>query len=250
MRRPAALLAAFALLAGLVSLAAPAAAATKTVSGDVLGSDGRAVDVFMGIDLQDSAGRVIDKNGCLKTQCGLSGYAITMRINQNLGAEGSADRTGWTTRWVATLPANAAKMFIESYPRNAGQYGVTNDVRYGRTLRRFGTPGSLSNVHVRLPLQCAKGGGTGVISGTTRIGGVAKQVYRVSAFSIGTDNNGANPILGFNIGTSSSNGTFRIPSLAPNTTYRVFAVRSQGGTQKYTDVVVGRCATSKAAFSF
>ena len=250
MRRIPAVLLAVALLASLIALAAPAQAATKTVTGDILGSDGRAVDVFIGIDLQDSMGRVVDKNGCLKTQCGLSGYAITMRINQNLGPEGDVDRSKWVTRWSATVPANAAKMFIEVYPRNAGPYGTTNDIRYGRNLRRFGVPYSLSNVHLRLPLQCAKGGGTGIVAGATTIGGVRKQVYRVSAFSIGADNNAMNPILGFNIGTSASNGTFRIPSLAPGTKYRVFAVGNQGGPQKFTDVTVGRCATSAANFAF
>ena len=248
MRRLSAALSGIALLASLVALATPAQAATKTVTGDVLGSDFRAVDVFIGIDLHDSQGRVIDKNGCLKTQCGLSSYAITMRINQDLGAEGSTDRSKWVTRWSATLPANAAKMFIEAYPRNAGQYGTTNDVRYGRSLRRFGVPYNLSNVHIRLPLQCSQGGGTGVVTGVTTVGGVRKQVARVSAFSIGTDNNAMNPILGFNIGTSASNGSFRIPSLAPGTKYRVFA-RTSSGVQKYRDVVVGRCATTTTSIA-
>jgi hypothetical protein len=247
MRRLPAALAGIALLAGLVAVATPASAATKTVTGDILGSDFRAVDAFIGIDLQDSSGRVLKADGSPST----GGYAITMRINQDLGAAGSADRTGWVTRWSATLPSNAVKMFVEVYPRNAGQYGVTNDVRYGRNLRRFGVPYSLSNVHLRLPLQCAKGGGTGYVAGYTTIGGVRKQVSRVSAFSIGADNNAMNPILGFNIGTSASNGTFRIPSLAPGSKYRVFAVRSSGTPrQKYVDVVVGRCATTSTHISF
>src|SRR5690349_9064167 len=144
MRRFFAALSSVALLAGLVAVAAPASAATKTVTGDVLGSDGRAVDVFIGIDLQDSAGRALKANGALST----GGYAITMRINQDLDATGSADRTGWVTRWSATVPSNAVKMFIEVYPRNKGQYGTTNDIRYGRNLRRFGVPYSLSNVHL------------------------------------------------------------------------------------------------------
>ena len=156
MRRLPAALAGLALLAGLVAVATPASAASKTVTGDILGSDGRAVDAFIGIDLQDSAGRALTASGAT----GASGYAITMRINQDLDATGSADRTGWTTRWAATVPSNAVKMFVEVYPRNKGQYGTTNDVRYGRNLRRFGVPYNLSNVHLRLPLQCAAGGGT------------------------------------------------------------------------------------------
>ena len=247
MRRVPAALAGLALLAGLVAAAAPASAATKTVTGDVLGSDGRAVDVFIGIDLQDSSGRALKADGSPST----GGYAITMRLNQDLDATGSADRTGWVTRWSATVPSNAVKMFIEAYPRNKGQYGVTNDVRYGRNLRRFGVPYNLSNVHLRLPLQCSAGGGTGYVKGVTTIGGVAKQMTRVSAFSIGADNNAMNPILGFNIGTSASNGTFKIPSLAPGSKYRVFAVRSSGTPrQKYVDVVVGRCAGASTRIAF
>ncbi|MCU1674022.1 MAG: hypothetical protein JWN77_2135 [Frankiales bacterium] len=243
MRR--ALLACFVVLAGLTAVPS-ASAATKTVSGDVLGSDFRAVDVFIGIDLQDASGRHLTSDGSPSA----GGYSITMRINQDLGAEGSPDRAAWKTGWSATVPSNTAKMFVEVYPRNAGQYGTTNDVRYGRNMRRFSVPGSLTNVHLRLPLQCAKGGGTGSITGYTTVGGVRKQVYRVSAFSIGADNNAMNPILGFNIGTSASNGSFRVPSLAPGTKYRLFAVKAQGGTQKSTDVTVGRCASTSASIAF
>ena len=243
MRR--ALLACFVVLAGLTAVPS-ASAATKTVSGDVLGSDFRAVDVFIGIDLQDASGRHIKADGSPSA----GGYSITMRINQDLGAEGSTDRAAWQTGWRAVVPGNTAKMFVEVYPRNAGQYGVTNDVRYGRNMRRFNVPGSLTNVHLRLPLQCAKGGGTGYITGYTTVGGVRKQVYRVSAFSIGADNNAMNPILGFNIGSSASNGSFRVPSLAPGTKYRLFAVKTQGGTQKYKDVTVGRCAGTSTSIAF
>lgn len=247
MRRISAALTGLAVLAGIALVAAPASAATKTVTGDVLGSDGRAVDVFIGIDLQDSSGRVLKADGSPST----GGYAITMRLNQDLDATGSADRTGWVTRWSATVPSNTAKMYVEVYPRNKGQYGVTNDVRYGRNMRRFSVPYSLSNVHLRLPLQCAASGGTGYVSGVTTIGGVRQQMTRVSAFSIGADSNAMNPILGFNIGTSASNGTFKVPSLAPGSKYRVYAVRSSGTPrQKYVDVVVGRCAGSSANIAF
>ena len=242
-----------ALLAGsaaTLTLAVPASAGGSTISGDVLGSDGRVVDVFMGIDLQDSAGRALNANGCLRSACGGSGYALTMRLNAGLGAAGSADRTGWTTSWSASVPSNAAKVFVETYPRNAGAYGVTNDIRYGRALRRLSVAGSLAGVHMRLPLQCAAGGGTGFIGGATTVSGVRAQVARVSAFSIGADNNVARPILGFNIGTSATNGSFRIPSLAPGTKYRVFAVRSAGGPTRTVDVTVGRCAGSSANLAF
>ena len=248
MRRLLGLLVAALALAGV--LVPAASAGTVTASGDILGSDGRAVDAFLGIDLQDAAGRALNADGCLRSSCGGSGYAITMRLNAGLAATGSADRTGWETHWTAAIPSNAAKVFVEAYPRNAGAYGVTNDVRYGRALRRLAAPAALANAHLRLPLQCAAGGGTGVITGATTIGGVRHQVTRVSAFSIGADNNVASPILGFNIGTSAANGTFRIPSLAAGTRYRVFAVRSAGGPTKTVDAVVGRCAATATSLAF
>ncbi len=241
MRRASALLAALAAL-GLIAAAAPATAATKTVSGDIIGSDLKtAVDVFMGFELVDSAGRNLKADGSLATA---PGYAITLRLNQDLSASGAPRSSAHTERWAVTLPANTVKMYIEAYPRNAGQYGTTNDVRFGRVLRRFATAGSLTNVHLRMPLQCKQGGGTGVISGSTRVGGVVKQVNRISAFSISPDNNAANPILGFNIGTSASNGTFTIPSLAPGK-YRIFAKRTSSAKPTTTDVNVGRCATTR-----
>jgi hypothetical protein len=249
-RRPAvlpALAAAVALVAGLagtLAVAAPAqAAATRTVKATVLGSDGRAVGVFVGVDLQDAAGRALDANGCLQSRCGKTGYAKTLRLNPQLGPAGSASRAGHTTDFSLTVPANAAKVFIEAYPRNTGLHGTTNDARYGRALRRLAMPYS-GTAHVRLPLQCGAGGGTGTLAGYTTVGGVRKQVNRISAFSIGADNNTANPILGFNIGTSASNGSFRIPSLAPGTKYRVFTKRTASSPPRSQDFVVGRCRTT------
>ncbi len=245
MRRTAAAGSALCLLAGLVAVAVPASAASKTVSGDVIGSDLKtAVDVFLGFELVDASGHNLKADGSRATQ---PGYVITQRLNQDLGAAGAPRSAQHAERWAVTIPSNAVKMYVEAYPRNAGQYGTTNDVRYGRALRRFNTPGSLTNVHLRMPLQCAQQGGTGVITGTTRVAGVAKQINRISAFSLNADNNAANPILGFNIGTSASNGSFTIPSLAPGK-YRIFAKRTSTTAQPTTtDVTVGRCATSRVS---
>jgi hypothetical protein len=237
-------LACLVLLAGLTAVPS-ASAASKTVSGDILGSDLRAVDVFIGIDLNDSAGRPLKADGSISS----GGYAITMRINQDLDATGSTDRAAWTTRWAATVPSNTAKMYVEVYPRAKGQYGATDLRRYGRSLRRFGVASSLTNVHLRMPVQCSQGGGTGSISGVTTIGGVRKQANYVSAFSIGADNNAMNPILGWNIGSTASNGTFSISALAPNTKYRVFMKKTSTSAPVAKDVVVGRCANSTLNFA-
>lgn len=213
----------------------------------MVGADGRAVDVFMGIELKDAAGRNIKLDGRPVTQ---GGYVATLRVNQDLDALGSEDVDEWETSWSLTVPANAQMMFLEVYPRNAGKYGTTNDIRYGRVLRRFRVATSLDDVHVELPVRCSQGGNTGTIAGVTKVGGVPRQVSRISAFSLGADNNDANPILGFSIGTSNANGSFKLSGLAPGTKYRVFAVARPGVPQKTADVTVRSCATSTVNFAF
>lgn len=239
------LLACLVLLPGLLALPS-ASAAGRTVSGDVVGTDFRAVDVLLGFEFKDSSGRALEADGSPST----GGYAVTQRINQDLGAEGDPDRASWNTSWKVTVPSNAATMYVEAYPKAAGQYGATDTRRYGRSLRRFTVPVSRSNVHIRMPRQCSAGGGTGFITGATTVGGARTQMNYVSAFSIGRDNNEMKPILGFGIGTTASNGTYRVAGLAPGSTYRIFLKRTASSKPVSKDVVVNNCAGSTANFAF
>jgi hypothetical protein len=249
MRRLPAALASLALLGGLLALAAPAEAAARTVTGTILGADGRAVDVFLGFDLKDSSGRTIDKNGCLATRCGLHGYGITLRLNGGLGADGSTDRAAWKTSWSVSVPANTARMFIETYPFSSGTYGHTDMRRYAHSYRRNLQIPYPARINLRLPWVCSAGGTTGAISGRANAGGAATTLKRVGAWSLAADNNGPTPVLGWNIGTSSS-GSYTVANLAAGQKYQVIATASDGRVKRYYDVTVNSCRTTTLGVAF
>jgi hypothetical protein len=249
MRRLPAALASVALLAGLVGLAAPAQAA-RAVSGTIQGSDGRALDVFIGFDLKNSSGQTIDKNGCLATKCGLHGYGITLRLNGNVGAEGATDRTAYKTAWTVTVPSNTARMFIEVYPFSSGTYGHTDESRYGHSYRRNIAIPYPTRINLRLPQICSTGGTTGAITGRATVGGRATALKRVGAWSLATDNNGPTPILGWTIGTTASDGTFSLPNLAAGQKYQVMATAPNGTVKRYYDVQVNSCRSTNLGVSF
>ncbi|MCU1590976.1 MAG: hypothetical protein JWP11_2232 [Frankiales bacterium] len=242
MRRLPAALASLALLGGLVALAAPAQAATRVVSGTIYGSDGRAVDAFLGFDLKDSSNRTIDKNGCLATKCGLHGYGITLRLNGSVPATG-ASPSGHAVTWSITVPATTAHAFIEIYPFSPGTYGHTDESRYGHAYRRNIPIPYPARINIRLPLICSQGGTTGAISGRATLGGAATTLKRVATWSLGADNNSPSPILGWNVGTAGS-GTYTLPNLPAGQKYQVLATASNGVMKRYYDVQVNSCRTT------
>jgi hypothetical protein len=248
MRRLFAALASLALLSGLVALATPAQAA-RVVTGTILGSDGRAVDVFIGFDLKNSKGQTVDKNGCLATKCGLHGYGITQRLNGSLGPEGSTNRAAYKTTWSVTVPSNVTRMFIEVYPFSAGTYGKTDESRYGHSYRRNLAIPYPARINLRLPLICSQGGTTGGITGRSTVGGKATSLKRVGAWSLAADNNGPTPILGWTIGTQSA-GTFTVPNLAAGQKYQVIATAPDGRVKRYYNVQVNSCRNTNLGVSF
>jgi hypothetical protein len=248
MRRLFAVLATLAIAAGLLTLAAPAEAA-RTVTGTILGSDGRAVDAFLGFDLKNSSGQTIDKNGCLATRCGLHGYGITLRLNGDVPATGAADRTGHATQWTITVPSAATRVFIEVYPFSPGTYGKTDESRYGHSYRRNVAIPYPARINVRLPLICSQGGTTGAIAGRATVGGSGATLKRVATWSLGADNNGPSPILGWNVGTSAP-GTFTIPNLPAGQKYQVLATSPSGAMKRYYDVQVNSCRTTTLNVAF
>jgi hypothetical protein len=248
MRRVPAVLAAFALFAGLLALAAPAQAAGRVVSGTIYGSDGRAVDAFLGFDLKDSSNRTVDKNGCLATSCGLHGYGITLRLNGSVPATG-ASPSGHAVTWSVTVPSNTAHMFIEVYPFSAGTYGKTDESRYGHAYRRNISIPYPTRINLRLPLICSQGGTTGTISGRATVGGSATTLKRIATWSLGTDNNGPKPILGWNVGTT-GDGTYTLPNLPSGQKYQVLATAPNGAMKRYYDVAVSSCRTTTLNVAF
>jgi hypothetical protein len=249
MRRLLAVLATLGLVSGLLSLSAAPAEAARTVTGTILGSDGRAVDAFIGFDLKNSSGQTIDKNGCLATRCGLHGYGITLRVNKDVPATGAADRTGHLVQWSITVPSATARMFIEVYPFSSGTYGKTDESRYGHSYRRNIPIPYPVRINLRLPLICAQGGTTGAIAGRATVGGAAATLKRVATWSLAADNNGPTPILGWNVGTAAS-GSYKIPNLPAGQKYQVLATSPSGVLKRYYNVQVNSCRTTTLNVAF
>lgn len=223
----------------------------QTFSGTILGSDGRAVGALIGFDLQDAQGRQITRDGCVESpQCPVEGYAMNLRINPDLGAEGSTDTRQWDTRWSIQVPANTATIYVEVYPQAAG-FGGTDESRYGSAMRHdlpvpYGGP-----VNLRLPLdRCDLGGTTGVIEGTATQGGKRVSLKRAITWSLGQDNNDARPVLGWNVEPPGPNGTFRLPNLASGQKYQVWVTTKAGKTKRVLGVPVRRCATTRLDVRF
>lgn len=167
----------------LASACTPATVPTnKVISGTVQGADGNYVDVYLGFDVLDSAGRKIDLGGG-------PGYSAVQRINHCLPASGSAAPpttcpvTGYhvTKNWSLTLPPNAATVYIEVYPKSATSTDWLNNYNgftgvaagstvlstYGETYRRaITTPGNMQNIPIVLPVICGlPGASTGSLQG-------------------------------------------------------------------------------------
>ncbi|HVE73938.1 MAG TPA: hypothetical protein VNA30_02440 [Mycobacteriales bacterium] len=247
MRRPFAVSVAAVLgLLGTLLIAGPVHAAT-TLTGTIFGSDGRAVDVFVGFDLKDARGRTLNSDGSLRTA---TGYGITQRINTELGAEGSTDTRKWATTWSQQVPSNAVRVFIEVYPFSAGRYGKTDESRYGHSYRRNLPVPYGARINLRVPLICAKGGTTGYVNGYATVGGQRQQLKRVAAWSLAADNNGPSPILGWNIGTTASNGYWKLPNLPSGQKYQVLATAQDGRVKRVYDVPVHACRGTYLGVAF
>src|SRR3954462_15392116 len=152
-----------------------AAIDTITIGGVIDGSDGRAVNALLGLDLKDSSGRTLDRNGCPQTDCPFTGYGMVVNINQGkngqpkLTAEGSSDTSTATIRWTADVPSNTTAVYLEAYPQDETLH--TNEARYGHAMRHNFPVPTNGDVGIHLPLICSRGGTTGSIRGTARKNG-------------------------------------------------------------------------------
>jgi hypothetical protein len=239
-------------LAAPLVTASPAVAAcapaTKTVVGSIIAQDRRAVDALIGFDVLDSAGRHLGATpGQASFGCtGQRGYGLTLRVNRDLPATGST--TTGTKSWKITLPSNATHVYIEVYPQAAG-YGGTDESRYAHSMRRKIPVPYNATVNLRLPLICSQGGSTGTISGVVTKGGVRVAADRVAAWSMAPDNNVPNPVLGWNVGSAKSDGSYAVLNLAGAQKYTVQVTKS-GVMKQFYNVAVNSCRASvlNAAF--
>ncbi|GAC1442322.1 MAG: hypothetical protein NVSMB55_12680 [Mycobacteriales bacterium] len=238
-----ALLPVLAVLPILVATSGAASAVdTITVGGTIDGSDGRAVNALIGLDVHDANGQTLNADGSVRTT---SGYGIVVHINNgtngqpDLPAEGSADTSTATIAWTAQVPASAANVYIETYPQAANK---TNEARYGHAMRHNVPLPTGDAIDIHLPLICAQGGTTGSIRGTATIGGAPQPLKRVVAWSIDPYDAVNRPTLGWTIGTAANDGSYVLPNLASGNRYQVWTTSTDGVVKKTVGVPVSACA--------
>jgi hypothetical protein len=218
---------------------------TITIGGAIDSSDGRAVNSLIGLDLKDSSGRTLDRNGCAQTDCPFSGYGIVVHINDgsagqpNLPAEGTSDSSTATIAWSAQVPSNTSSVYLEAYPQAGGK---TDETRYGHAMRHNVPIANAGPIDVHLPLICSQGGTTGSIRGTATLGGSPMPLQRVVAWSIDLFDPVKLPTLGWNIGTALDDGTYVVPNLASGQKYQVWTTSTANEVRKTVGVVVNPCA--------
>ena len=238
-----------ALLAG--ALVAPPATAQEShlLAGAIRATDGRAVNALIGLDFLDDQGRSLNRQGCPRTECPFVGYGGVLRVNENLPAEGSADPASWTTSWSFQAPAGTVQVFVEVYPQNASY--KTDESRYGHAMRHSVKVPADGPIDLLLPLVlCGEGGLVGSIRGTAVKDGAPHPVRRVVAWSLDAHDPVSRPVLGWNIGTASSDGTFRVPNLVQDQRYQVWLTAQDGTVRKTFGVPVSTCAETALQVSF
>jgi hypothetical protein len=252
---------------GMFSSACASSTATKVISGTIKGSDGHVVDVMLGFDVLDSHGNKIDL-GYMK-----AGYSSIQRLNHCVPIQG-ATGTGvckanyqastriqtaaqYTTyKWSLRVPANAASVYVEVYPKEptvndwvsyhgytGPMPGTSNVTEYGMVHRRAVNVafGSVSNVSIVLPRACGNGAhataGTvaGHISGWPS--GVTGSIY---TWSTAPDQ----ATLGFGVAGVDGSGNYRLAALQGGQNYRVQAQTSTGFSRTAASTgVVKACQT-------
>jgi hypothetical protein len=204
----------------------------KTISGTIQGADGHFVDTMIGFDVIDGAGNKINMGNLAQ------GYSVIQRMNHCVGTAGAAASqtcagTGYVTtkNWSLRLPSNAAKVYIEVYPKapNSTNWlsvpgytgpavGSTNLTTYARSFRRaVPVGGAVTNVGIVLPKVCGvPGGTTGSLVGHVAGLGTGK----ITAWSMSPDGTTS---MGFSMGDINSAGNYRIDTLQSGQRYGVIA---------------------------
>lgn len=242
------------LLLGLVAASSTAAAQeaepANLLTGTLEGTDGRAVNALLGFDWQNAEGRRIDRHGCVQSAaCPLPGYASVVRVNPTLTAEGTSDTSTATTTWEVPSPPGAVQVFIEAYPQN--ERFRTDEARYGHAMRHSVPLPHNGPLPLKLPVtRCDDGGTVGSIRGTGTVGLQPTPLRRVVAWSLEAYDPITRPVIGWNIGTASADGTFVVPNLVPDQRYQLWVTAADGTVRKQFGVVVNRCAETRTTLAF
>jgi len=245
----------------LSSCTAPSGCAplTKTLAGSVAGGDGHFVNVMLGFDIQDAGHHAIGQYGC----GGVHGYGAIDHLNYCLSGHGAAtsagvnvpavptcSRTASTKNWSIRLPANAAYVYVEAYPKTTSsspRFGDTNYSHYGMSYRRaIPVGGALTSTNLVMPTICMTGGPnmTGGITGRIFRNGVLWKAHggSVNAWSIEAANM---PVLGMGLGSvNPGTGTYSINFLTVMSRYTLIAGVDGVSKQFITGSlpIVGPCA--------
>lgn len=164
---------------------------TIQLSGTIQGIDGKAVNAFIGMDLQDAKGAGIDGGGCsgAKRDLSTTTYGVTVHVNYQLTANGVDPSTpGATTTWTAVVPSNTAKVYFEVTPKDASsrsEIGITDQTYYGNTMRPAVTITSNPQTigPLVMPLNLCGNLSTGTLRGTATKNGKRVNITYASAFS-------------------------------------------------------------------
>ena len=156
-----------------------AAMTNHKVSGTLVGQDGLGINATIGFDMKDAQGRQINLAGCPDT-----GYTTVLQLNHYIGGHGAklgaiqhdvkgVTKSAVTKNWyLYNLPANAAVVWIETYPRHytgspcdMACAGAGDTTKYGRTNRREVPINKSTNTIINLTAPTAPiyGGTTGAI---------------------------------------------------------------------------------------
>lgn len=224
--------------------------AEPVLTGTIDGTDGRAVNALLGFDWLNAQGQRIDRNGCVQSEaCPLRGYATVVRTNPTVPATGTPDTATATTTWSVQPPPGAARLFLEAYPQD--ERLRTNEARYGHAMRHSVPLPHDGPLPLRLPLvRCDEGGAVGTVRGTGTREGRPLALTRVVAWSLDAYDPVRRPVLGWNIGTASQDGTFVVPNLVADQRYQVWLTAADGTVRKTFGVVAPHCAETQLAVSF
>lgn len=220
---------------------APRPEGARSISGTIKGVDGNYVNAQISLVLRNSAGQFLRIDGSVNPNA--AQYADTISINPDVPLEGSpSDTPGLTDTWTFRVPGNAYDFTFEVYPRGPG-FPEGNWSHYGGvSKRRVVIPANgLSDVRLRLPLNCDEPNGT---TGSIRVlhpGGAV-----IDDFLALSESNPPTGIQGFRAqGTTpvAANQTF--DGIAPDQRYSVNAYVGSGHSlRRFYEVPVRACQTT------
>jgi hypothetical protein len=233
---------------------------SRSFRGTIQTEDGRAINATVAFDIFDASNHKID----LRTGCRIgNAYSSVVQVNHWITADGapfgtlmlSRGKTGDPEGYVTDafvlehLPANAKRVYIETYTRDyagcapfvytgvsrttgqgtfTGCTGKTDLDRYGRATRRnmliTGSP------RLVLPLTAKYGGSTGTI---TVIGAGISSIYTRSEAP-----DGKLRLQGWGTGNPLGGNRWQIPALASGQTYIVQVFFTNGREKDRTHVKV------------